>query len=115
MKISPRTAAIANLSHWRAGQGAKIKANRPLQVYRACEHIAQLVAPSRDPLILSADEIKLAQQRAISQERRRIHGPIGKDPGEWWEQIEAIGRAWNIPMTLSEWESSTKAQMEAAA
>ena len=33
---------------------------------------------------------------------------------QFWEQIEAIGRAWNIPMTLSEWQSSTKAQQEAA-
>ena len=27
MKIPVRTAALANLSHWRAGQGGRIKAN----------------------------------------------------------------------------------------
>lgn len=115
MKISPRTAALANLNHWRAGQGAKIKANRPLPVFRACEHIAGLLAPMRDPLILTVDEIKTAQNRAISMERRRVYGPLGKDSDEFWQQIAAIAQSWGITTARSEWESVTKTQTQAEA
>lgn len=108
MKIPHHTAALANLNHWRAGQGAKIRANRPLEVYRACEHLAQLAAPVRDPLILTAAEIDLAMHRAISLERRRIHGIPGKNPDEWWEQIKAIADRWKISTARADWEKTTK-------
>ncbi len=60
MKIAPSTAALANLNHWRAGQGAKIGANRPPEVFKACEHIARTLAATRDPLILTSAEIERA-------------------------------------------------------
>ena len=114
MKIAPSTAALANLNHWRAGQGAKIRANRPMEVFRACEHIAQLAAPVRDPLILTADEIELAIHRAVSLERRRIHGIPGKNPDEWWSQIIAIADRWKIHTKREAWETTTKTGQTAA-
>ena len=117
MKIPPKTVALANLNHWRAGQGAKIKANRPLEVYRACEFMAQLLAPRRDPLTLSRDEISTAMRRAVSQKRFASHGPIrGLSEDEFWAQIESICRAWGLEANRADWTAKTKdeAQKEAA-
>ena len=122
MKTTP---AMANLASWRANQGAKIRANRPLEVYRACDHQAQLWAAVRKPLVLSQAEITEAIKCAISQERRRQHGPLaGIDADTWWDQINAIASAWGIHVNRTDWESTTKtaaanadikADMEAAA
>jgi hypothetical protein len=117
VKISPRTAALANLNHWRAGQGARIKANRPPEVYRACEHVALQYAAVRDPLELTADELAICVKSAISQERHKLHGPLGRiTADEWWEQIDAIAKRWGIKTTRDQWERSTKteAKKEAA-
>jgi hypothetical protein len=125
VKISPRTAALANLNHWRAGQGARIKANRPVEIYRACEHMAMQWAPVRDPLVLETkapkdgklSELEVCVMRAISQERHKLHGPLGRiTADEWWEQIDAIAKRWGIKTTREQWERSTKteAKKEAA-
>ena len=108
MKIAPSTAALANLNHWRAGQGSKIAANRPPEVFKACEHIARTLAATRDPLILTSAEIELAIHRAVSLERRRIHGVPGKNPDEWWVQIKAIADRWKIHTKREAWETTTK-------
>jgi len=112
------------MAEWREAQG-KRGAQGITEVLRALEFIAEPIASQQawkgdntPPLRLTAKQLRLAQHRAISQERNRQHGPImpSLKADHWWEQIEAIGRAWNIPMTPSEWESSTKTmQMEAAA
>lgn len=116
MKIPVRTAAMANLAHWRAGQGARIKAGKPLEIYRACEHIASLNAPVRDPLALTQAEMILAMRRAVSAERRKLHGPLPRTGDEWWDQISAIAERWGIKTTRDQWEKSTKgeAKKEAA-
>jgi hypothetical protein len=115
MKIPHRTATLANLNHWRQGQGAKIKANRPIEVYRACDHRAQLVAAIRDPLILSADEIKLCVQSAISHERSRQFGAIaGMSADTWWEQISGIAARWGIETSRAEWTTETKSHSATA-
>lgn len=62
MKIPAKTVEIARFAHWRAGQGARIRANRPSEVYGACEHTARRLAPVRDPLELTADELATAQR-----------------------------------------------------
>jgi hypothetical protein len=117
MKIPAKTVALANLNHWRAGQGAKIKANRPIEVYRACEFMAQRLAPYRDPLTLNKDEIATAIKRAVSHKRQAQHGPLrGLGEDEWWTQIEAICRAWGLEANRADWTVNTKAetQQEAA-
>lgn len=108
MKIPHHTAALANLNHWRAGQGAKIGANRPPEVFKACEHTARTLAATRDPLILNAAEIETAIHSAISLERRRIHGIPGKNPDEWWGQIKVIADRWKISTARADWEKTTK-------
>jgi hypothetical protein len=116
MKIPVRTAALANLNHWRANQGAKIKAHRPIEVYRACEHMAQLAAAIRDPLTLTAEEIAIAIKRAISHERNKRHGPLGRiTADEWWSQITAIAEQWGIKTDRSEWETKTTSDRKEAA
>jgi hypothetical protein len=116
MKIPVRTAALANLAHWRAGQGARIKANRPIEIYRACEHMAMQWAPVRDPLVLETkapkdgklSELEVCVMRAISQERHKLHGPLGRITADaWWEQIRAIAERWNINSTRDQWERTT--------
>lgn len=111
MKISAHTAALANLQNWRANQGAKIRANRPPEVYRACEHLARLWASVRDPLILTSAEIEQAIHSALSLERRRIHGIPGKNPDEWWESIKSIADRWKIHTKREDWERVTKTQL----
>lgn len=110
------------MAEWREAQG-KRGANGVLEVLRALEFIAEPIASQQawkgdntPPLRLTAKQLRLAQQRAISQERSRTHGPImpSLKADHWWEQIEAIGRNWNIPMNRAEWESKTKTQAEAA-
>jgi endonuclease I len=114
MKIPAATAALANLNHWRANQGADIKAKRPIQIYRACEHMAQQMAAVCDPLMLSRErpkkggpsELEVCIKRALSQERYKLHGPlIGVPTDTWWEQIEAICRSWSLTMNRGDWES----------
>lgn len=107
MKISPRTTALANLNHWRKGQGARIQANRPREVYLACEFTAAQLAATRDPLELTADELGIAVKRSISQERNKIHGPVkGLTADAWWDQISAIAQRWKINTTRDQWERS---------
>jgi hypothetical protein len=118
MKIPAATAARANLNHWRAGQGKNIQTKRCVQIFRACEFMAQGLASTRDPLILDGDELAVCVKRAITPERNRLHpGPVekvGRD--EWWEQIDAIAKRWGIKTTREQWERSTKteAKKEAA-
>jgi hypothetical protein len=115
VKIPATTAARANLNHWKAGQGARIKAARRIEIYRACEYIAVLCAAVRDPLELTKDEMILAMRRAVSAERRKLHGPLPRTGDEWWEQINAIAEQWGIKTTRDQWTSSTKGDERKAA
>lgn len=118
MKISPRTAALANLNHWKAGQGARIKANRPAEVYRACEYMAQSFAAIRDPLELTPDELTIAVKRAISQERNKTNPdrPLRSlSLDAWWAQIDAIQRAWGITLTQEDWTQKRREPRKEAA
>lgn len=110
MKIPAKTVEIARLSHWRAGQGERIRANRPPEVYSACEHLAKLWAPFRDPLTLQPEELARAVKAAICQERNRLHpGPVEKiSADEFWSQIAAIAERWGIKTTRDQWERSDK-------
>jgi hypothetical protein len=117
VKIPVRTAALANLAHWRAGQGARIQANRVPEVYRACEFMARQWASIRDPLILEPAELATAVKRAISQERNKRHEnqPLrGMTADEFWTQISEIAAQWNIPTSREQWESKSSERREAA-
>jgi hypothetical protein len=111
MKIPATTAARANLNHWKAGQGDRIKAKRPPEIYAACEHMARMCAAVRDPLELTRDELGTAVKRAITQERNKRHpGGLPKTADEWWEQVSAIAEQWGVKTVRSEWESTTKTE-----
>lgn len=79
---------------WVDGQGAKIKANRPAQVYAACQHEAFAMAGKGRPIVLSAEQIKLCEERALSQERARMFGPPPKSEETWMVQIAQVREAW---------------------
>jgi hypothetical protein len=117
MKIDAKTAALANLNHWKAGQGARIRENRPPEVYSACEHVARQWAPVRDPLILDADELGNAVKAAICGERCKLHpGPVEKiSADDFWDQINSIAERWGIKTTRDQWESTTKKPDQKAA
>lgn len=107
MKIAATTVARGNLNQWRAGQGARIRAKSE-DVFRACDHIAKQWAALRDPLELTADEIKLAVHRAISQQRRKEYGDLPASADTFWEQISSIAQRWNVATKREDWEKSTK-------
>jgi hypothetical protein len=124
MKIPATTAARANLNHWKAGQGDRIRAKRSHEIYRACEFMAQQWSPVRDPLVLKTDppekggpsEMEVCVKRAVSQERYKLHGPlVGVSADVLWDQISAICQRWNLTMKREDWESSTKGDERKAA
>jgi hypothetical protein len=96
------------MSIWRAGQGLRGSKGVP-EVLQALEFIAHPIAEAAawnenpEPVLLTGKQLKLAQQRAISQQRRVKHGPPGRDPDLWWEQISAIAHGWGIATTRDEW------------
>lgn len=106
------------MADWRAGQG-KRGSNGVPEVLRALEFIAQPLANLRawsenpEPIALTGKQLRLAQQRAISQQRRIEHGSTPKDPGVWWSQIAAIAERWGITTTLADW-TKDQPKVEAA-
>jgi hypothetical protein len=79
---------------WAQGQGAKIKANRPQAVADHCIMLAFDFAGKRQPLILTAAEIDLCEQRALSQARVAKFGPIPRTAEEWTAQLEQVREGW---------------------
>lgn len=83
------------LRDWEAGQGAKIKANRPHAVYTACAMMAMDVAASAgDRLVLSAPQIALCEEQALSRARVEMFGPPPKTEETWLAQREQVRQAW---------------------
>ncbi len=101
------------MAEWRQEQGSRA-AGSNRAIMRALEFmvepLANLWAWSENPrpIRLSRAQVRIVQQRAISQERVRLFGPLGKDGAEWWRQIEQICDGWNIPAIYDEW--ATKKQ-----
>jgi hypothetical protein len=106
------------MAEWRLSQGNR-GANGVRDVMRALEFIAEPLAAQKawkddpEPLRLTKAQLKIAQQRAISQQRRIDHGPPSKDPDVWWSQIDAVARGWGIETTREEW-TNDQPQMQAA-
>ena len=96
--LNARTArATVNFADWFAGQGKKIKANRPQPVADACILEALHLAPNRTPLLLTAEEIATCEQRAISQARVAKFGRIPRKAEEREAQIAQIRIEWATP------------------
>jgi hypothetical protein len=84
----------------------------PLQpeLQRALEAIARGLAhdaawrSDAKPIELTAAQVRLAEQRALSQRRRAEHGPpepLGREA--WWAQISAIAARWQVAVSPQEW------------
>lgn len=80
---------------WLNGQGAKIKANRPHAVYSACNLMAlELAAHRRDKLVLSAEQIKVCEEQALSRARVEMFGPPPKSEEAWHAQCAQVREVW---------------------
>lgn len=108
-----RNRAHINIQNWIEGQGAKVKATRHDNVYRACLDMARDECARPSWRYLTAEQIKLCERRAISQERVRRFGPIPKKADAWWTQIQSIAADWNITLEWADWQAPTR-QSEAA-
>jgi hypothetical protein len=86
--------AVAAYADWYAGQGRKIKANRPRPVFDACVLEALSLAGRRSPLVLKAEEIATCEQRALSQARVAKFGRIPNKAEEWESQIAQVRTDW---------------------
>lgn len=112
--------ALRLFTEWRAGQGMRGSNGVP-QVLIALEAIARPLAfvegwkENPRPLVLRAKDLKLAQHRAISIERRLRWGSPGRKADLWWEQISSIAEQWRIQTTREEWEENTNRATRAAA
>jgi len=83
-------------AEWAQGQGNKIKANRPQQVYAACQHMAMELTRSGRRVTLSAEQIRVCEERALCQERVRMFGPPPRVEDTWAGQIEQVREAWRV-------------------
>jgi len=87
---------------WAAGQGAKIKAARPLAVYGACNSLARRLADTLPPeytrLLLTTEQIEDCDKRAVTSARNVRFGPPPTDPELWKQQLEQIRAEWANPV-----------------
>lgn len=104
---------------WEAGQGTRAAKGIP-ELRRALESVARPIADvlgwedNPEPLSLTRDQLKLAAQRAIGQERRLRYGKIPKDRFVWWQQVTEVAASWGIEITPHWWDEPTgKALTEA--
>lgn len=68
-----------NIQGWLDGQGAKIRAARPPQIFNACMLMALDHCRRPSWRMLSSEQIKVCAHRAISQERVRRYGELPED------------------------------------
>jgi len=107
-----RTATQKLMDAWRADQG-KRASNGVREVMRALEFIAQPIAEMEarkefpQPVVLSRKQVRIAQHRAISAQRRIEQGPPDMPLEVWWEQIAAIAQRWGIATTREDWTAKT--------
>jgi hypothetical protein len=86
-----------NFNAWIQGQGAKIKAARSPAVYNACVLAAATLASHGDRVILTAEQIKTCEDRALSASRVAMFGPLPRTNEEWTHQIEQVRASWGVP------------------
>lgn len=79
---------------WHSGQGAKIKAARPMDVYGCCVILVHELARRADErtarIILSAEQIAACEHRAMCGRRVHRFGRLPKTNEEWQAQIEKV-------------------------
>jgi hypothetical protein len=101
------------MAEWREAQGNRAAGNNR-DIMRALEFTVEPLAnlwgwsETPRPIRLTRQQVRIVQQRAISQERVRLFGPFGKNGAEWWEQIESICQTWNISAVYDEWASKKR-------
>lgn len=113
-----RTRMNSLMSMWRAGQG--LRGSKGVEeVLRALEFIAQPIAEAAawsenpEPVQLTGKQLRLAQYRAVSQQRRIEHGNLPRNADDWWSQISAIAERWGIQTTREEWTTPTPERIAA--
>jgi len=83
-----------NFYAWVQGQGAKIKAARSPAVYNACVLAAASLSNHGDRVILTAEQIKVCEDRALSACRVAMFGPLPRTNEQWTDQIEQVRASW---------------------
>ena len=89
------------LTGWYEGQGAKIKAMRPLAVYGACHSLARRLSETLPEeytrLLLTQEQIAKCEQQALTSARNVRFGPPPADPDVWQQQLDQIKADWAVP------------------
>lgn len=107
------------MADWRTRQGHR-GANGIEEVLRALEFIAEPIASvaawgdNPAPVVLTSKQLRLAQHRAISVQRRIDHGILPRTNEVWWEQISAIAARWGIATVYEDWAPKKPEKQEAA-
>lgn len=100
----------ALMANWRATQGARAARGIP-EMMRALETIAKPIADAAASdeafIALTKDQMTVACQCALSQERYKRHGKPPRSPREWWGQINAIATEWKLQITPEWWGEET--------
>lgn len=108
--------AIAMYGEWLREQAPRA-AHKVPAVMKALEEIAWPIAlvrawnPKADVILLSRAQVKVAIQRAISQERLKRYGLLPRAAAPWWEQIKTIADEWRIEITPEWWGKETAAAL----
>jgi len=83
---------------WHAGQGAKIKDARSMAVYGQCLMLAKDRAAAADEhvskILLTAEQIELCTERALSSARLAKFGAVPRSPEEWNDQRDRVREDW---------------------
>jgi hypothetical protein len=95
------TRARKLFTEWTEGQGAKIKAARPLATYGACASMARRMAETLPPeysrLLLLQEQIEKCDMQALTSARNVRFGPPPADPEVWQQQLDQIRADWANP------------------
>ncbi len=100
------------MARWRGEQGEPLSRGVP-EILASLEFIALPIAGLRgysddpEPIVLSADQVRIAQHRALSQERRRLYGDVRSNAAHW-EQIETLAAQWGIDTRIEDWASKER-------
>ena len=87
-----------NIKIWMEVQGARIRNNRPEQVYAACLLMALERCSRADWQHLTPAQIEECDMRAVSQARVRMFGPKLPETNEIWDdQIAQVRSSWAQP------------------
>lgn len=90
-----------NFDGWIRGQGAKIKAARPAPVYNACVLAAARLSSVGDRVVLTTEQIKICEDRALSAARVAMFGPLPRTNEEWAAQIDQVRASWANPQQVA--------------